>query len=367
MQIRLQWWAMAIAFGLIALGAATWGRQGRVEQRPIVLSDGIRTVRLARASGAERTALQLRSDYLAAEVTLVVGDRTYRISRASLGATIDEARLLRIVRAAQGRQGWSGRFVTLHAGSTAEVTIQLPVSVDRARTRERLAQLRQRIGRDGRSSFSLTSATDRAAAVLSRGQLVVDLDVVESGDTETGRRPAAEFGVVVSTFRTYVTGPGTSDAAAAVAAIDGRVIAPGTEFSLLRVLSPAAPRCSEIVRSQIATTLFAAAFLGGLDIREQHLSEEGFPWIERGLDTVVDGTTELDLRVLNPNPFPLRVDASYRAGELAVRLRGVRQGPRVVWSHHRVSREAGERFVRNRTVYWSDGPLIELDEFDPAS
>lgn len=136
--------------------------------------------------------------------------------------------------------------------------------------------------------------------------------------------------------------------ATAAAAIDGAIIAPFEELSFNAVVGERTIErgyrpAEEISRGrvvegigggicQVAATLHAAAFLGGLEIVEHHPHTRTSRYIEVGLDTAV-AWPSLDLRIRNPFTFPLRVRASVSAdGALTVSLLGAAEGPEVRWS-----------------------------------
>jgi vancomycin resistance protein YoaR len=112
--------------------------------------------------------------------------------------------------------------------------------------------------------------------------------------------------------------------ARAAAYLDGTVMAPGETWSFNRTVGPRTLErgfidAPVIVQDelepgvgggvcQVATTLFAASVLGGLDVvkRRSHSRPSGYAPL--GLDaTVIDG--EVDLQLKNPYPVPIIVHA----------------------------------------------------------
>jgi vancomycin resistance protein YoaR len=119
-------------------------------------------------------------------------------------------------------------------------------------------------------------------------------------------------------------GPRVKNIARAAALLDGALLAPGEVWSFNRTVGPRTVErgfvdAPVIVADelepgvgggvcQVATTLFAAGVLGGLDVvrRRSHSRPSGYAPL--GLDaTVIDG--EVDLQLRNPYPVPIIVHA----------------------------------------------------------
>jgi len=119
-------------------------------------------------------------------------------------------------------------------------------------------------------------------------------------------------------------GPRVRNIARAARYLDGTLMAPGEIWSFNRSVGPRTPErgfvdapvivADEMEKGvgggvcQVASTLFASAVLGGLDIvqRRSHSRPSGYAPL--GLDaTVIDG--EVDLQLRNPYPVPIIVHA----------------------------------------------------------
>ncbi|HEX2874667.1 MAG TPA: VanW family protein [Polyangiaceae bacterium] len=119
-------------------------------------------------------------------------------------------------------------------------------------------------------------------------------------------------------------GPRVKNIAKAASYLDGTVLAPGEVWSFNRTVGPRTLErgfvdAPVIVQDelepgvgggvcQVATTLFAAGVMGGLDVvkRRSHSRPSGYAPL--GLDaTVIDG--EVDLQLRNPYPVPIIVHA----------------------------------------------------------
>ena len=123
-------------------------------------------------------------------------------------------------------------------------------------------------------------------------------------------------------------------------ALDGRVIAPGAVFSFNRTVRSwsvdrgyvKAPVSfdGELVRAfgggvcQTSTTLYNAALLAGLVVRERHPHVFAPRYVPPGRDAAV-AYPGVDLRVENPYTQPLRIRASARGDRLEIRLIGAKR------------------------------------------
>ncbi len=105
---------------------------------------------------------------------------------------------------------------------------------------------------------------------------------------------------------------------------------------------------------QIASTLHAAAFLGGFDFVEHHPHSRPSAYIPMGLDATVVWPN-VDLVIANPYPFEVTVRARADRGQVVVELLGV--GPRraVDWRRRTLDTEPWtERFVEDPSIAEGD-------------
>jgi len=118
--------------------------------------------------------------------------------------------------------------------------------------------------------------------------------------------------------------------------LHGSVIAPGREFSFNHTVSAwnfasgyrKAPVSYEgrLVGAfgggvcQVSTTLYNAALIAGMPIRERHRHAVAPSYVPPGRDAAVAYDT-LDLRLLNTLPTPIRIEVEVRSASLTVRLR----------------------------------------------
>jgi vancomycin resistance protein YoaR len=152
----------------------------------------------------------------------------------------------------------------------------------------------------------------------------------------------------------------------ALAALEGRVIAPGEVFSFNRAVGPwtvdrgyrKAPVMYDGVAlpawgggvCQAASTLYNAALLSGLEIVERHRHFWAPKYVALGRDAAV-AFPEIDLRFRNPYPAPVRLRA---------RLEGDRIKCRIL-SRHRPARS----ITLDREVSGVSQP-VELLQPDPG-
>lgn len=146
---------------------------------------------------------------------------------------------------------------------------------------------------------------------------------------------------VAGEYRTSLAGrtPGQRHNAALCARrLDGATIQPGEIFSFNeRVGSWSADRGyrkapvsynGQLVDSwgggvcQLSTTFYNAALLAGLDVLERHPHRFAPSYVEPGRDAAV-AFRNVDLRVVNPYKFALRVEANVVGQELCVALKGL--------------------------------------------
>lgn len=166
-------------------------------------------------------------------------------------------------------------------------------------------------------------------------------------------------------YATRLTGRSASqrhNACLAARAIDGVRIAPGATFSVNARVGPWS-REPGYVRApvsvdgamvsalgggvcQTTSTLYNAALLAGLEVRERHPHTVAPRYVPPGRDAAV-AWPGVDLRLRNPYPWPVTIAASVSGARLEVRIRGAGSGAERVTIESRVSsvREAGARAV----------------------
>lgn len=150
---------------------------------------------------------------------------------------------------------------------------------------------------------------------------------------------------LTGSFRTPLDGRSEHqrlNAIRAAQALDGAVIEPGAVLSFNHVVGPwTADRgylkapvsySGEMLPAwgggvcQTSTTLYNAALLAGLEIVERHRHQWAPQYAPLGRDAAV-AQYDIDLRIRNPHPWPVRIE--YRPGEdsLGIAVLGRRAGP----------------------------------------
>jgi vancomycin resistance protein YoaR len=197
--------------------------------------------------------------------------------------------------------------------------------------------------RDGRA-LDPDGAADRIErAALDPSVVEIELPFANVEPTVT-RESLARIDIshVVSTFETYFSrrgdqGPRARNIEVAASHVDGLVIQPGAAISFNEVVGPRSEdngfhKAFEILKGemvegtgggtcQVASTLHAIAFYGGLDIIQRLPHSRPFGYIPPGLDaTVVYPIVDLKLR--NPYSFPVVVHATVLANKIKMELLG---------------------------------------------
>ncbi|MEM1028837.1 MAG: VanW family protein [Myxococcota bacterium] len=160
--------------------------------------------------------------------------------------------------------------------------------------------------------------------------------------------------------------------ARAAAALDGLVMMPGATYSFNDLVGPRSvangfDRAGEIYKGemrmgigggtcQVASTLHAAAYFGGLEVvqRAPHSRPSGYIGI--GLDATVSYPT-VDLKLRNPFSFPVVVRAEGARGRMKVVLRGAQRPVEVDHAASTVSVKMYKRKVR-RTPWLETGKIF---------
>ncbi|MFO0553369.1 MAG: VanW family protein [Polyangiaceae bacterium] len=143
----------------------------------------------------------------------------------------------------------------------------------------------------------------------------------------------------VGTFETRFGGPPGRDRniERGTSSLDGVVIMPGDTISFNELVGPRSEEngffpAPEIYKGemrlgigggscQVASTLYASAFFGGLEVLERRNHSRPSGYIHIGLDATVSYPT-LDLRIRNPFDFPVVVSAEIDKGKLRFEILG---------------------------------------------
>lgn len=154
--------------------------------------------------------------------------------------------------------------------------------------------------------------------------------------------PAATLSRVDSQRPAPVSASAVRNADLAASAVDGRVLAPGEEFSFNRALDEVRPRFvygtsylyGRVIQSkgggicQVSSVLYDAVLLAGLPVLERYnhsVHDPAEAYVKPGLDAAVSNSSGADFRFKNDTAQPLTITVSSGGGRVWVSLLG--QGP----------------------------------------
>jgi vancomycin resistance protein YoaR len=288
------------------------------------------------------------------------GDQVLEATPRELGATVDEGALSRHLEGIGRRGDLFARVDEALSAGRGEILVGAPARVPVEELAERLVRLKEERDTAPRASkmdFEAKVATPHApgryldlygaAAAIERalegGGEVIDLPVLPIAPRASSEVVAAiDVSQVVAKFETrfgYLGGQAgrAQNIERAASGMNGVVLMPGEVVSFNENVGPRSiengfAHAPEIYKGemregvgggacQVASTLHAAAFMGGVDIVERINHSRPSGYIRMGLDaTVVFPTVDLKLR--NPFDFPVVLKASINKGLLVFEIRG---------------------------------------------
>jgi vancomycin resistance protein YoaR len=306
-----------------------------------------------------------------------------------LGASVDVDAVSTVAMRLGRTQDWLQRALLADAARRGAIDVPLEPRFDTRLVVERLASLKENLDipprparfdvahnvvipeRAGRALDVDASAAATARAVVDAaraGAGEVDVDLAFAAvEPKVTRDSLAGLDVshVIASFATYFSRRGDQGSRAtnievAASHIDGLVIQPGELVSFndvvgARIEDNGFQKAYEIFKGeyvegtgggtcQVASTLHAIAFFGGLDIVQRLPHSRPSAYIPAGLDaTVVYPTVDLKLR--NPYAFPLVVHATVSGNKLAMELLGAAKPASVTFGHEVLSTTPFERKV----------------------
>jgi vancomycin resistance protein YoaR len=247
-------------------------------------------------------------------------------------------------------------------------------------------------------AYGAIDAVVRAAADPNATSVVVPFAVVEPRVTSDFVR-SLDVHSVLAQYETYFSRAGGQkrrgqNIDVGASRLDGVVLMPGEIVSFNAIVGDRSEangfqRSWEIYKGemvegigggtcQVASTLHAAAFFGGLDVLERLPHSRPSAYIPMGLDSTVVYPI-VDLKLRNPHPFPVVVHAKTDGNKLTVQLLGagrpvkvtfgrelldtkpyprkVEEDPKLSGDHVLVKQHGlrGFRIKRTRTVTFEDG------------
>ncbi len=371
--------------------------ESRVLPRPGKVAAGVRVGGVLVADEAPSVVAEaVVKTLLERPIELKLGDTVVAsVTLAELGATADSARLAARL-ASVGREGDRfDRLVDSLAARRGDVSVPLFVTLPIEPLAERLARVKDEsdtLARGARLDFATGKATPHepgrfldlyaTASALEKaalgGESTVKLPIFEMAPRASAEVVAAlDTSKVISKFSThfgYVGGQANraQNVARAASLMDGVVILPGDTASFnaevgARSKENGFTTAPEIYKGemregigggtcQMASTLHAAAFLGGFEIVERINHSRPSGYIPMGLDATVV-YPHVDLRLKNPYSFPIVVHAVTDKGTLTVELRGSGAADTVEWSTATVGTAAYKRKVEE-SAFLTEGHVV---------
>jgi len=359
---------------LLAAGGAVWGAHAKArylprgDALPGLRVDGAPVEGSLRADVAARAAaLRGRTVHLASSRGDDFGEHTL----GDLGVTVDEdatyARAARV-----GHEGdWLARAETAERAARGEIDVPLAPSVDAEPLVKIVAKYKEwldlrpesaRLDLDAHTvlpekagrfldAFAALPALERAARDPSVREIVVPFADVPPRVTSDFVR-TLDVHAVLGSYETWFSRSGDQkhrghNIDVGASKLDGVVLMPGEIASFNAIVGDRSEANGfekswqiykgEMVEGigggtcQVASTLHAAAFFAGLEIVERLPHSRPSGYIPMGLDaTVVYPIVDLKLR--NPNPFPVVVHAKTEGGKLTVQILGAERTAKVTFS-----------------------------------
>jgi vancomycin resistance protein YoaR len=334
--------ALCIASALLGAGVAAWPVAVRQLPEPAQVTFAGRTV--ARDQALSSWLGRRAEAEAEAEVLVRHPDGALVVARKDLGLSLDTQLALEALRRPRLPLGPLTRLRVALGGLPPEpLDVEPSYRCDIAAAAAWLASVAPGLRREpvdarldlaGRERIEARSGRELdLGAALARIAALGAADELELPFTELSPKVASatlaevDPSLVLSEYETDFAkrgGPRVKNIARAAKYLDGTVMAPGQVWSFNRTVGPRTLErgfvdAPVIVADelepgvgggvcQVATTLFAASVLGGLDVvkRRSHSRPSGYAPL--GLDaTVIDG--EVDLQLKNPYPVPIIVHA----------------------------------------------------------
>lgn len=336
------------------------------------VAKGVRIGGVEAPAGSPQSVAESRARaLLERRVTLTLGtDVVLETTYAELGATIDTAGIAQRI-ASVGREGeWVDQIVDALEARRGAVNIPISVRLPIEPLAERLERVKEETDtapRGARFDFATGKPTAdvpgryvdlyaaasslEKAAEASESRVVIPMFEI-APRASAALVAAIDMSKVLSTYATrygYVGGQAgrAQNVARAAAGVDGVVLLPNEMMSFNAEVGPRSTEngfttAPEIFKGemregigggtcQVASTLHAAAYLGGFDVvdRINHSRPSGY--IPMGLDATVV-YPHVDLKIRNPYPFPIVLHAIADKGTLTMEIRGNGTMDTVEWT-----------------------------------
>jgi vancomycin resistance protein YoaR len=279
------------------------------------------------------------------EIVMQAGDSELKMRFDQLGISLDRATAKQDLLDLAQQGTWSERFLRALQARRGQLQIVAPLSFDAAKAAQTLTELAPGLARDAQDArvdlenhqkipdqpgrtLDVPSTLQRLRALVERGDTMLVLAFQQQPATTTlADLIRVDVSKVLASYETDFKGKAGRrkvNIECAVKYLNGTVIEPGDTFSFNRVVGERTlPRgfieapviVDDVMEAgigggvcQVASTLFASAIYGNLEIvrRRSHSRPSGYAPL--GLDaTVIDH--EVDLRIKNPYDVPLLVHA----------------------------------------------------------
>lgn len=368
---------VALAAGLLALacGGALGASAHYLPDAPVLPGlavDGERVEEGATPASLRALVAERASALLGRKIALTLPSRgpVLEATLAELGLRVDVDRTT----ATALRVGKGGDLLTraeaARAARRGELDVPLAIGVDRSVAMAKLLALKEvedvqpvsaRLDLDkhetiaekeGRYIDADGAITQIELAARDRRRGAIDLPVRSFAPRiSSAFLRSLEIGAVVAEYETYFSRGGEQSRRGrnidnAARKLDGVVISPGELVSFNEVVgerseSNGFEKSWEIFKGemvegvgggtcQVASTFYASAFFGGLEVLERLPHSRPSAYIPMGLDSTVVYPA-VDLKVRNPHPFPVVVHAKTIGNKLRIELLGKMKPARVTF------------------------------------
>jgi len=309
------------------------------------------------ADSASRVRGALRA-YLRANIVLELGELQRTVSRESLGARVDEARLADLVRAAHDRDS-----ALLRNGKGSEIVLPLPIVLDPKATVAAVSALKDDLDRPAEDAkldldrrkvipevqgrrVDVYSTLTAIESAIRRGEPRAKIAWAPVAPTLTqSSLGSVEMTDTLGYFETkYATDhkhvDRTFNLRLAASRLNGKVIMPGEIFDFNAVVGPRDEahgyRVAKVIADgelvdgmgggtcQIAGTLHAAALFAGLEIVQRTPHTRPSFYIKMGLDAAVAYPT-ITLKLKNPFSVPVVLKETVAGGMVRAEVLGPRR------------------------------------------
>jgi vancomycin resistance protein YoaR len=374
-------------------GAALWARREYLPDSPTL--PGLRVGGAPTFGGEPEPVVKAQAEALLGRRVRVrvddAKDPAFETTLGALGVRVDEAAIAAAARAV-GRSGDPlGRLETTIAAREGRVDLPLLPTVDEEVAFAALADLKEKTDAPPASA---RLDLDRHDVIPERDGRYLDLDgavaailrVARDGTADEIVLPVATFKprvraewvktidvhVVLAQFETYFSRHGDQARRAqnienGARKLDGLVLSPHELVSFNAVVGDRSEengfqKSWEIYKGemvegvgggtcQVASTLHAAAFFGGLEVLERLPHSRPSAYIPMGLDSTVVYPA-VDLKLRNPFDFPVVLHAKVDGQKLTMQLLGAKKPAKVTFERELVkTMPYGRKIEEDRTLY----------------